>query len=163
MPRTSARNDRKKRLARSVMWLSFSLGKWGTPPEWTSTCAWGCTRGTSSAAWSGCRSGSMTCGHMTSPWPITWKPEGSPGKAGCGVLPSSRLRGGSPGSTGWELTAQRSVTSVAWLVPCYSVTSSVNQTDVSSQVPSPPLLGPPVRDWMADAELQTLTDLHIYE
>lgn len=64
-----------------VMW-PFSLGKWGTPLELTSTCAWECIRETSSAASLGCRSGSTMCGRMTSPWPTTWKLEGSLGKAG---------------------------------------------------------------------------------
>ena len=80
-PGTTGRRDGPWR----VMWLSFSLGKWGTPPEWTSTCAWECILGTCCAAWSGCRSGSTTCGHMTSPWPTTWKLEGSLGKAGHGL------------------------------------------------------------------------------
>lgn len=40
------------------------------------------------------------------------------------------------------------------LVLCYSVTSSINQMDVSSQAPVPPPLGPVVRDWMSDPGVQ---------
>lgn len=66
------------------MLFSFSSGKWGTPPEWISTCAWECILAMSSAGWLVCRSGSMMCGHMMLPWPITWKPEGFLGKASLG-------------------------------------------------------------------------------
>lgn len=48
-------------------------GNYEQPPVWTSTCAWVCTRAACSVESSGCRSGSMMSGPMTSHWPTTWR------------------------------------------------------------------------------------------
>lgn len=42
-------------------------------PWLTLTCVLECTLGMFSAVWSASRNGSMMFGHMTSPWPITWR------------------------------------------------------------------------------------------
>lgn len=48
-------------------------GRWEMPLGLTLTCVLEFTLGMFSAVWLASRNGSMMFGHMTSPWPITWR------------------------------------------------------------------------------------------
>lgn len=50
-------------------------GRYETPPGWTSTWEWACTPATFSVVSLVYASGSLTYGHTTSRWPITWSLE----------------------------------------------------------------------------------------
>ena len=71
--RETSAEGRNNRLHQGWCHAPLCLAGWcERSPAWTSTWGWACTRETCSAESLACASGSLTCGHMTSPWPITW-------------------------------------------------------------------------------------------